>query len=243
MKTIVVVDDEVNARQFVRNIISREIEGFEVIGEASSVKGAVDVIKEKQPDILLLDIHLEDGLSFEIFDYVKFQHFTNVFITSYDHYAIKAIKMAAFDYILKPIDIHEFVETLEKVKNAPMVFSNEKESFKELMDQSSNSIHIQHQGKHLRLRFRDIYAFVSDGSYSTIVMENNSYYTSYPVSHYEQLLPEYFFKAHRSVIANCSKVKSIENGRGGTFTLQNEMVLSVATRRKSEFISHVNTYS
>ncbi|MBT8326674.1 MAG: LytTR family transcriptional regulator DNA-binding domain-containing protein, partial [Bacteroidia bacterium] len=64
-----------------------------------------------------------------------------------------------------------------------------------------------------------------------------------PVSHYEQLLPEYFFKAHRSVIANCSKVKSIETGRGGSFTLQNNITLSVATRRKSEFVSHVNTYS
>ncbi|NNJ56490.1 MAG: response regulator [Bacteroidia bacterium] len=243
MKTIVVVDDEVNARQFVRNIIAREIDGFEVIGEASSIKEAVEVISEKQPDILLLDIHLEDGLSFEIFDYIRFQQYTNVFITSYDHYAIKAIKMAAFDYILKPIDIEEFVETLEKVKHAPMIFTNEKDSLKEIMEQSSNSIYIQHQGKHIRLRFVDIYALVSDGSYSTIILENTSYYTSYPVSHYEQLLPEYFFKAHRSVIANCSKVKSIETGRGGSFTLQNNITLSVATRRKSEFVSHVNTYS
>ncbi|MBT8326213.1 MAG: response regulator, partial [Bacteroidia bacterium] len=181
MKTIVVVDDEVNARQFVRNIIAREIDGFEVIGEASSIKEAVEVISEKQPDILLLDIHLEDGLSFEIFDYIRFQQYTNVFITSYDHYAIKAIKMAAFDYILKPIDIEEFVETLEKVKHAPMIFTNEKDSLKEIMEQSSNSIYIQHQGKHIRLRFVDIYALVSDGSYSTIILENTSYYTSYPV--------------------------------------------------------------
>ncbi|MGH2645161.1 MAG: LytR/AlgR family response regulator transcription factor, partial [Chitinophagaceae bacterium] len=118
MKTIkaVIAEDEPRNVDILKTILEDHCDNVEVVGTANSVKKAVDVIKETEPDVLFLDIEMPPHKGFEVLEKFPEVSFDVIFITAHEEYALQAIKFAALDYLLKPINIDEVKAALKKVK-------------------------------------------------------------------------------------------------------------------------------
>lgn len=114
MKVLIVEDEQLAREELKRQLAA--IGGYEVAGEASSVKGAVEWLRgHMEPDLILMDIQLEDDVCFEIFERTKVNA-PVIFTTAYDEYALKAFKANGVGYLLKPIDGDELCMTLKKIE-------------------------------------------------------------------------------------------------------------------------------
>lgn len=112
----VIVDDEIRSREFLKSLVEEFCSDIKVAGLASSVDEAVILIKTQKPDLVFLDIELQTGTGFDVLQQFDEPNFHVVFTTAYDHYAIKAIKFSAVDYLLKPIDVEELEKAVDKAK-------------------------------------------------------------------------------------------------------------------------------
>lgn len=110
----IIIEDEFNARQALKNMLEFYHPEIELIGESTNVKESVALLQKASPDLLFMDVRLPDGESFEIFNSLKARAFQIVFITAHDEYALKAIKLSALDYLLKPIKPKDLKQAVEK---------------------------------------------------------------------------------------------------------------------------------
>src|SRR5678816_2419062 len=113
----ILIDDIEQARITLKKDLQVYAPDVEVIGEANGVIEGAKLLKSKKPDILFLDIQMQDGSGFDLLDIIKDIDFKIIFITASDAYAIKAFRYAAIDYLLKPVDPDELVSALKKYKD------------------------------------------------------------------------------------------------------------------------------
>ncbi|NQV02964.1 MAG: response regulator transcription factor [Bacteroidia bacterium] len=113
--TTLIVDDELDAVNFIRSIITEYCPKLEIIGTANSAEMGADAIREMKPELLFLDVEMPHGSGFDLLSQFPEKSFDVIFITAFNHYAIQAIKFSAVDYILKPININEFIQAVDKV--------------------------------------------------------------------------------------------------------------------------------
>jgi len=113
----VIIDDEKKGRETLKNMLAKYCNNVEVVDEANSAKNGKEIIENHNPDLVFLDIQMPHGTGFDMLEDVEEVNFEVIFTTAYDQYAIKAIKFAALDYLLKPIDIDELKNAVDRVKN------------------------------------------------------------------------------------------------------------------------------
>mgnify|MGYP006294292875 CR=1 FL=1 len=129
MISCVIIDDEKPARETLKLMIERYLsDKIEVVETAGSLKKGVLAIYEYKPDLVFLDIEMPNEDGFKIFSYFQEVNFAIVFTTAYKEYSIKAIKVAALNYILKPINIAELKETIK-------LFEKRKGKYTEIIEQ------------------------------------------------------------------------------------------------------------
>ena len=124
----IIIDDEPDAVDFITSIINEYCPGLEIKGKAHNVRDGVQKIKELKPDLIFLDVEMPNGTGFDLLTHFPDKEFDVVFITAFNHYAIKAIKFSAVDYILKPINISEFIESVTKIiqkRNSNKILDNQ----------------------------------------------------------------------------------------------------------------------
>ena len=117
MIKIAIIDDEINVRELIKKMLKLISSSYVVVGEAASISGAKDMLNNCKPDLVFLDIELEDGSGFNLLEQLPQIHFKLVFITAFNEFAIRAFKYNAFDYILKPIAPEELKNTLKRVES------------------------------------------------------------------------------------------------------------------------------
>mgnify|MGYP000981753754 FL=1 len=120
MITALLIDDDQHLRQGMKSLLERHAPEIRIIGEAESVKTGIEAIENWKPQVVFLDIHLNDGTGFDILEEVaKKNGKLNshiVFITAHEQYALKAFKFSALDYLLKPVDPEELKKSVVKIK-------------------------------------------------------------------------------------------------------------------------------
>ena len=122
----IVVDDEEPSREALKNYISDFCSDVEVVATASSVKTAYRAIQKHKPDLVFLDIEMPDGKGFDLLKMFDSINFRVIFVTAYSEYAIKAFRVNALDYLLKPVKIDELKNAVEKIKVSVAEFDSEK---------------------------------------------------------------------------------------------------------------------
>ena len=128
MIKVVIIEDELPAQRLLKETLQEINFETEVVGCLNSIKSAVEWFKNNShPDIVLLDIQLSDGLSFEIFKQVNIES-SIIFTTAYDEYAIQAFKVNSIDYLLKPVEKDELQAAFEKYHQYNKQFIHEKNS-------------------------------------------------------------------------------------------------------------------
>ena len=245
----VIVDDEKNGREFLKGIILRHTPALKIVGEAHSVATAEAVIKDAEPDLVLLDIELADGSGFDLLTRFPEPFFRVVFVTGYDQYAIRAFKHSAIDYLLKPVHIPEFITAIEKVQDMLLPDLERLNFLKQQLNRPADGvlrqIVIHHHKGYNFLKLDDVVKLEAAGSYVYFhLCDGSKTLASHSLGYYEEILPEnVFFRAHKSFVVNLSKVQRYESGRGGILVLSDNSRVEVAQRRKPLLVEYLKLYN
>jgi two-component system LytT family response regulator len=237
MLKIVVIDDEKNVRIVIKKLLSLINIANTVVGEATSVQAGLEIIKQTNPDIVLLDIQLEGGSGFDLLNQLDDINFKLIFITAFNEYAIKAFKFNALDYILKPIDPEDLKNAIEKAQEQ----LDSKDTLNKLLDNLKQNEKSNNQKLVIKttqetyfIPINDIYYFQSDGSYSKVFAKNLNLLASKNLKYFQEILPQgQFIRTHQSFLINKLQVERIKQQ---VIILKNDVEIPVSTRKKSEII-------
>ena len=240
IKTVIIEDDEISLNVLKRMIILNVPE-IEILGEANNVRNAILMIKEKKPDLVFLDIQLSDGTAFNILDSFKHQTFKIIFVTSHASGALKAIKLSALDYLLKPVSKKDLVGAIEKYKNN--VQSSDKlvlqqKVFKEnLYNENKNStkVILTTSQEYFIVESNDIVRCQSDSYYTNFFLNNGEkIFVSKTMKEYESLLTDFgFVRVHNSHLVNIDYIKSFTRKEGDYLIMKDGSRVPVSRRKKS----------
>lgn len=242
----VIIEDEKNSQELLKIMLEEYCEGIEICGFASHVKSGIELIEKVDPQVVFLDIQINGGEGFDILDAFESPTFKVIFITGYDHYAIKAIKYAALDYILKPIDLSELKNAIQKIditnENYEINFDFLKNNINAPQSDLDQILIPGIKGYNL-IKFNNINYLQAQGSYVSIdLKDNKNLIASNSLKYYEELLPSnIFYKTHKSYLININKVSHIEPGRGGAVLLENDVKIPISYRRKTQFLSFLKS--
>jgi two-component system LytT family response regulator len=245
----VVIDDEQNAVDFMISVISEYCQELEVAGHANSVKDGAALITKEKPELVLLDIEMPDGTGFDLLELFPEKNFDVVFITAFNHYAIKAIKFSAVDYILKPVNINEFIGSMKKVaqrKSESDTSSNE--SYKILLENlktpTPSRLAIPTSEGMEYLNPKEIIRIDADGSYSRFYLSGGrKILVSRNLKEFQDLLGDrYFFRSHNSCLVNLRFVRKYIKKDGGYIEMLDGSQAPVSRNRKDLFLIHMERF-
>jgi two-component system LytT family response regulator len=248
LKTII-IDDEPNAVDFISSIIGEYCPGLEVVGKANNMAEGVTRIREANPDLVFLDVEMPNGTGFDLLTHFPEKDFDVVFITAFNHYAIKAIKFSAVDYILKPININEFIEAVNRVikkRSTNLLPGNE--SLKVLMENLRSAyptrLAIPTADGMEYLNPKDIIRIEADRSYSWFYLNGNrKILVSKHLKEFQDLLSDrYFFRSHNSHLINLKFVRKYVRKEGGYIEMQDGSQIPVSRNRKDLFLIHMSRF-
>jgi len=236
MVKAVIIDDELMARASLRQDIQDYCSDITIIGEAQSVVSAIELIENKRPDLIFLDIQLIDGSGFDVIQALQHLEFKIIFTTAFSEYAIKAIKVSALDYLLKPIDTQELIEAIKKAKQSHLKHYKQKigsliHNGSNLFDQkiaipSSEGIHI--------FDISDIIRCAAEGNYTVIYRKGNKkLLIAKTLKEITTMLEDFGFeRVHKSHIINLDHLSSYINRDGGYVIMSDQTEIPVSQRRK-----------
>lgn len=213
MKTIIIEDERLAAERLEELI--KEIDPvIEVSAKLTSVEGSVKWLKKNKPDLIFLDIQLEDGLSFSIFNEIKVDS-PIIFTTAYDNYAIKAFKLNSIDYLLKPVKKEELRESINKYKTIKSSFQVDfDELFKSIQNKEvtyKKRFLVQYGQKIKKVETPEIaYFYAMDKNVFMTTFQNNTYPVDYTLDKLMEILePDKFFRINRKMIINFDSIKTM----------------------------------
>lgn len=264
MLKAIIVEDEKNARELLKELVEQYCEGVEIVALAGNVAEGVAAIKEHKPDLVFEDIELPDGDGFQVLEQTIEQGFDVIFTTAYDQYAIRAFKFSATDYLLKPIDIEELQGAVKKVvekagappvspkegkeEAAPAADTGAQENLKALLQNIRNinqplrRIVLPTSNGFTVVNPDDIIRCESDRNYTFIFLtDGRKILVSRTIKDYEEMLTDFnFFRIHQSHLINLQFLKNYIRGRGGYVELHDGTHIDVSARRKSEFLKRLS---
>lgn len=243
---VLVVDDEKNARETIVQMLKLYCPEIHTIKEANSVQTAVDTIKKVKLDLLLLDIRLEDGNGFDILKKIDLENLNVIFVTAYDEYAIKAFKVSAIDYILKPVDPDELVAAIELAhkKIAKDLLTNRIDFFLSQIETRNSTVQKiilkTAESTHF-INISEIIYCEADRNYTTFVLENDrKILMSKNLREYEELLPHnIFLRPHQSFLINTNHITQYLKGDKNAFILTNGDEIPVSLRRRELVLEYI----
>ena len=215
--------------------------------EAVGVESGIRIIKEIGPDIVFLDVEMDDGTGFDLINKLGHCDFQLVFITAHDKYAVNAFKLSAIDFLLKPIDIDDLVKTLEKAKEAIKTkdISNQLDVLKNSLSElkaNDQKIVLKDNKSMYFVRISDIFNCEAEGSYTTFYLtDNTKIVVSKPLKEYEALLEPFgFIRTHNSHLVNTQKISRLDRMDGGILILENGNNVPVSQRKWEQILKILN---
>lgn len=249
MKTsAVIIEDEYKVREVFVNLIKLFCPSIEVVGEAENISKGYELIIDKKPSVVFLDIEMRGGNGFELLKKFKEIPFEVIFVTSYGHYAIKAIKLSALDYLLKPVMVED-LKVIEKrlfQKLEEKDFINQyrilQENVKATNEERKLVINTKQRLEYLNVS--DINYLKADGNYTSIYLKNNvKHYIAKTLKEYEDLLcypDSFFFRTHKTFIVNIKCIKHVEKGDTPSLVLNDGTRLEISRRKRQELFDIMN---
>jgi len=240
MLKAVIIEDEAASRETLRNYLTKYCKEVHVSGEADSVKTGLEAISLHKPDVIFLDVEMPYGNAFDLLDQIEEKNFETVFVTAYDHYAMKAINFSASYYILKPIDIDELIKAVE-------IIAEKKESKEHALRTKILIDNIKIENKQLQklmlplldgfevVKIKDIVRCQANDNLTEFYFNDGSRrLICRTLKFYEELLTDMdFVRIHKSHLINLHFLKRYKKGKGGQVIMSDNSVLDVAPAKKS----------
>jgi two-component system, LytTR family, response regulator len=243
MITAVIIDDDINLREGMKGLLALYAQDITIIGEADSVSSGVHILNRLEPQVVFLDIQMNDGTGFDMLE--KLSEINGkitshiVFITAYEHYAIKAFRFSALDFLLKPVGPDELEKVIDKIRNVlekdndyshiDLLLENirkKADNFKRIALSNSDGIHL--------LDISDIIRCESDDNYTKFFVKNRKpILISKTLKEYEELLTEHdFVRIHQSHLINLTFVKSYVKKENGFVLMSDDSQLPISQRKR-----------
>jgi len=239
-----IIEDEKPTRDAILEILKSNCQNLQVVGSCDNVTDAIKQIKESKPDLLLADINISGGTSFDVLSGLNEINFKVIFITAFGEYAIKAIKFAALDFIVKPVDPVELIEAIDKAsktieqENTQVMLqsllanlrSSEKK-FEQIILKTAESIYL--------VNVREITHLNADGAYTTFFFhDGRKIMVSKVIKEYEEMLADCgFLRVHQSHIVNLGYIDRYEKNDGGYLVMKDDTIIPVSYRKKETLMT------
>ncbi len=244
----VIIDDEAKSREVLKEMLGKFCPEVKIAGESGDLLQAVHLIHEVKPRLAFLDINMPNGSGFDVLKAFPEANFEVIFITAHDEYAIRAIRVSALDFLLKPVNIRELQQAVQRAQ----LKLAKKEQYNRLalladnldLKLGAHSKIAVPVSKGLRLVvIRDLVRLEADGNYTRLFLHNKkSMLSTRHLKEYEELLPTaVFFRAHHSHLVNLEHVMEYHRGEGGSISLSDQSEVPLAKRRKKAFLKLFNT--
>jgi two-component system, LytTR family, response regulator len=244
IKTII-IDDEYVSRNVLKKLLTIHCPDVKVIGEFTNAKDGKTAIDDLQPQLVFLDISMPGKSGIDMLKEFTDIDFKIIFVTAFHEYTIQAIRFSAIDYLLKPVDVKELKEAIERVK--------EKADEKQQQPLQSFISNIQASPQQeMQLCIPDLKGFrviklneiiycEASNNYTTIYLtKNEKLLASRPLLDYEAMLKSFsFMRIHKSHLINMQHLKEYIKGEGGFVVMANGKQLEVSRRKKEAFISYM----
>lgn len=230
--TAVIIDDEPSALEVLQELLAVYCPEIKLIGTESNLFSGLKLVNELKPDILFLDIEMPSGTGFDFLDNVKYHDFKLIFTTAHSQYAIQAIKRGVHDFLLKPIDTDELVDSIKRLSLEKNMESGTQET--KLAVQCLDKIHL--------LNVADIVRCESDSNYTHIKMLSGKRITVTITlkSISAKLGEEHFVRVHQSHLVNKKEISEIKRGDQTEIILNNGDKIPVSHRNKSLIKTFLN---
>ena len=236
----IIVDDIKDARENIRIDIETYCPEVQIIGEAEGVVTGAKAIRELKPDVVFLDIQMQDGSGFDLLEIVGEGKFKVIFTTASDEFAIRAFKFSAIDYLLKPIDPDELVTAVKKLQETKLLEKENLEILNEgikdhktitrLALNTLDKIHI--------VEIEEIVRCESSVNYTTFFFKDKTkLMVTKTLKEYDDLLsPLGFIRVHQSHLINAKLVKEFIKSDGGYLMMKDGSNVPVSTRKKQAVV-------
>lgn len=235
----IIIDDIEQARITFKKDLEIYAPDVEVIAEASGVVEGAKLLKHIKPDVLFLDIQMQDGSGFDLLDVLNEIPFKIIFITASDAHAIKAFRYAAIDYLMKPVDPDELMSALNKFRSHRI---NENEKYQLLNDSLKNHskpnerLALHSQDKIHIVNINEILRCESSVNYTEFYFTNaKKMLVSKTLKEFEDLLTDSgFYRVHQSHLVNTKCIREYVKNEGGHLIMNDGSMIPVSTRKRPE---------
>lgn len=240
MLKAIIIDDEENARITLASLLGNYSPEIEIVAQCATVPEGVLAINKHNPDIVFLDIEMPEYNGFELLKFFQEITFEIIFVTAYNHYALRAFEVSAVDYLLKPVEIDSLKTAIEKAKkkrdstNIMQRLSLMKETY------SSNTVQkiaLTMNNGLLFVELNNIVLFEADRAYTNVFLTDGSkVMVSKPMRTFEDILTghNFIFRPHRSFLINIRHIKKYLKGES-LIVMDNNMNVSISRERKQDF--------
>ncbi|MCG2617070.1 LytTR family DNA-binding domain-containing protein [Terrimonas sp. NA20] len=241
MKTVL-IDDEKNNLDNLRQLLNAYCPSVQIVGAAINAAEGKKIIHEQKPDLLFLDIQMPQKTGFDLLRELDDYSFEVIFVTAYDHFAIQAVRFAAVDYLLKPVNIEELRAAVDRAESRGRQ--------KKQNQQLENLLQLLHQKKDehrialatlKETRFVNTRAIIrceSSNNYTSFFLKDGEkLIVSKPIYEFEEMLEGYgFLRPHQSHLVNRIYIKSLLKEDGGTLLLEDGSLVPVSRSKKEEVL-------
>ena len=236
----IIIDDDPFIQDLLQDKLQQHFLEIKVVGIGKNGQEGIQQINDLKPHLVFLDVEMSDMTGFELLSQLPSIDFKVIFITSYKHYAIKAIKFNALDYLLKPFDLGELKNAVKRFKESQRQDATNTTIQRALSNLKSKTsadqtLALRTQEGELYLALKNIISIEGDRNYSRIhLTQNRSELVSKTLSTLEELLEDKdFFRCHKSHLVN--KLHIISEPKALTVTLSNQTTVPVSRRKKDAF--------
>ena len=242
MLKAIIIDDEPYCCEILAAMLEADCPDVNVMSVCNNASDALAAIRQNSPDIVFLDVEMPKMNGFEMLEQLPAIIFHLIFTTSYDQYALKAIRFSAIDYLLKPVNPEQLVSAIDRVSqlinehfNVQMnaLYENLKAASKQdkkIIIKTTEQIHL--------LDLKNIVSLQSDSCYTTVhTTEGTHIMVAKTLKEYEEMLTGCgFYRVHKSHLINLSHIKRFEKQDGGYIVLTHDQKIPVASRKREEML-------
>jgi two-component system LytT family response regulator len=239
----VIVDDETSGIEVLEYTLKRHCKDVEVIRSFTSSIEAAEVIPNLHPDVLFVDVEMPQLNGFELVEKLNKLNIQIIFTTAYNEFALKAFRVSALDYLLKPIDADELKSAVNKLKTLKREENPAMDALLEYMktQQQVKKISIPTDKGIVFIEISQVLYCTSDGPYTTFQLEGGTaIISSKSLGEYEQQLSDKgFYRIHNSSLINVQHLKKFIRQDGGYVEMSNGQSLTVSRRKRDEFLDYL----
>lgn len=238
----IIIDDEPNAVGLLTLRLSQHCPQVEVVASCTNSHKGIQAIIDYRPDVVFLDIEMPQLNGFQVLEAVSGVSFSLVFVTAYDKFALKAFRYSAVDYLLKPIDTQELIQSVERVekqqKTAPEQLEHLKHQFSNPGRILPDRLALPYQNGVSFVNMKDIVFCESDDNYTKFLLsDGQQYLVTKSLREIQELLEERdFLRVHRQYLINLNHIKKFVKGEGSYVVMTNQHTIPVSRAQKDRLM-------